>query len=75
MMIPEEEYISILPKFFYDIKNINTAITEINDYVYHRLLSIYNHHNQELSLMLSGGLDSIHILAVAAYNNLYLSLS
>lgn len=70
MMIPEEEYITILPKFSYDIKNINTAITEINNYVYHRLLSIYNHHNQELSLMLSGGLDSIHTLAVAAYHNI-----
>lgn len=70
MMIPEEEYISILPKFSYDIKNINTAITEINEYVYHRLLSIYNHHNQELSLMLSGGVDSIHTLAVAAYHNI-----
>lgn len=43
MIIPEEEYITILPKFSYDVKNINTAITEINEYVYHRLLSIYNH--------------------------------
>lgn len=70
MMIPEEEYITITPKFSYDIKNINTAITEINDYVYHRLLSIYNYHNQELSLMLSGGVDSIHTLSVANYYNI-----
>lgn len=70
MMIPEEEYITITPKFSYDIKNMNTAITEINNYVYHRLLSIYNHHNQELSLMLSGGVDSIHTLAIAAYHNI-----
>lgn len=70
MMIPEEEYITITPKFSYDIKNMNTAITEINDYVYHRLLSIYNYHNQELSLMLSGGVDSIHTLSVANYYNI-----
>lgn len=70
MIIPEEEYITITPKFSYDITNSNTAITEINEYVYHRLSTIYNHHNQELSLMLSGGVDSIHTLAVAAYHNI-----
>ena len=70
MIIPEEEYITNTPKFSYDISNSNTAINKINDYVYHRLSSIYNYHNQELSLMLSGGVDSIHTLAVAAYYNI-----
>lgn len=70
MIIPEEEYITITPKFSYNITNSNTAINEINEYVYHRLSTIYNYHNQELSLMLSGGVDSIHTLAIAAYHNI-----